>query len=69
MSRKTGRVLELRARSEGRAAMKLLVLTAFYTLVFGGILALLRMARADADEWRVRPLQKGQPCATSTSDW
>jgi len=49
--------------------MKLLVLTAFYALVFGGMLLLLRMARADADEWRVRPLQKGEPCATSTSDW
>jgi hypothetical protein len=48
--------------------MKLLVLTAFYALVFGGILLLLRMARADADDWRKRPVQKGQPCATSTSD-
>jgi hypothetical protein len=49
--------------------MKLLVLTVFYALVFGGILLLLRLARADADEWRERPLQKGQPCATSTSDY
>jgi hypothetical protein len=48
--------------------MKLLVLTAFYALVFGGILLLLRVARADADEWRESGPQKGQPCATSTSD-
>lgn len=48
--------------------MKLLVLTAFYALVFGGILLLRRMARADVEEWHGWPHEKEQPCATSISD-
>jgi mannose-1-phosphate guanylyltransferase len=39
------------AAPEGRAAVQLLALTAFYALVFGGILLLRRMARADVEEW------------------
>ena len=35
--------------------MKILVLCLFYGLVFGGIAALLRMARADVEQWRERP--------------
>lgn len=35
--------------------MKLLVLCLFYGMVFGGILALRQMARADIEHWRLRP--------------
>jgi len=35
--------------------MKILILCLFYGLVFGGILALLQMARADVEQWRQRP--------------
>jgi hypothetical protein len=40
---------------EGGAAMKILILCLVYGLVFGVILALERMARADVDQWRLRP--------------
>jgi hypothetical protein len=56
------------ASLEGRAAMKLLVLTAFYALVFGGVLLLRRMARADLEEWHGWAHEKEQTCATSISD-